>query len=47
MRPEITGRRPVERLAFSISEFCEAHGFSVDHYFRLSGAWPGRHEGRP
>jgi hypothetical protein len=35
MRPEITGRRPVERLAFSISEFCEAHGFSVDHYFRL------------
>jgi hypothetical protein len=24
--------RPIEPMAYSIAEFCEAHGISVDHY---------------
>ena len=27
--------RPIEPMAYSIAEFCEAHGISVDHYFKL------------
>jgi hypothetical protein len=39
-RPEVTGRRPgivrpIEPLAFSIQEFSRAHGFSIEHYFKL------------
>jgi hypothetical protein len=28
--------RPMEPMAYSIAEFCEAHGISVDHYFRMA-----------
>jgi hypothetical protein len=28
-------QRPIEPMAYSIAEFCEAHGISVDMYFRM------------
>jgi hypothetical protein len=28
-------QRPIEPMAYSIAEFCEAHGISVDLYFKL------------
>ena len=28
-------RRPIAPLAYSIAEFADLHGISVDHYFRL------------
>lgn len=28
--------RPIEPLAFSISEFCQLHAISVDFYFKLA-----------
>jgi hypothetical protein len=44
-RPEVTGRksrqampkaqRSIEPMAYSIAEFCEGHGISIDHYFKL------------
>jgi hypothetical protein len=32
-RPETTGRKP-PLAAYSIGQFCEAHGISVDLYFK-------------
>jgi hypothetical protein len=29
-------QRPIEPMAYSIAEFCEAHGISVDLYFRMA-----------
>ena len=37
-RPEVTGRRtrsPVILAAYSIEQFCQAHGISIDLYFKL------------
>jgi len=37
-RPEITGRKKrsnVGLAAYSIEEFCQAHGISIDLYFKL------------
>lgn len=34
-RPESTGRRPFEKLAFSIQEFCDLHGISRAHFYNL------------
>lgn len=28
-------KRPIQPLAFSIHEFAEAHGISIDNYFKL------------
>jgi hypothetical protein len=37
-RPQITGRKAhstVALAAYSIQQFCEAHGISLDFYFKL------------
>jgi hypothetical protein len=37
-RPEVTGRKisgAVERAAYTISEFCDAHRISRAHYYNL------------
>ena len=33
--PEITGRKPFEKLAFSIQEFCDLHDISRAHFYKL------------
>jgi hypothetical protein len=38
--PRIRGT-PTERMAYSIRQFCEAHGISVDTYFRMRRAGLG------
>jgi hypothetical protein len=48
-RPEITGRRtgpPVERLAFTVPEFCEAHRISQSFYYKIRNLGLGPHETR-
>ena len=34
-RPEGTGRAPVERVTYNISEFCTAHGISRFTYYKM------------
>ena len=34
-RPEITGHGLIEKLAFSIQEFCTLHGISRSHYYNM------------
>jgi hypothetical protein len=34
-RPESTGHKPFEKLAFSIQEFCDLHDISRAHYYQL------------
>ncbi|TWB63043.1 hypothetical protein FBZ94_103743 [Bradyrhizobium sacchari] len=37
-RPEITGRKTqstVTLMAYSIEQFCQAHGISIDLYFKM------------
>jgi hypothetical protein len=47
-RPEVTGRRiaPVQRAAYSIREFCEAHRLSESMYYKLREAGLGPREAR-
>ena len=48
-RPEVTGRRiasPVQRAAYSIREFCEAHRLSKSMYYKLREAGLGPREAR-
>ena len=33
--PEVTSRKPVEKLAFSIQEFCDLHDISRAHFYKL------------
>jgi hypothetical protein len=46
-RPEITGRKVfVERAAYTISEFCDAHRISRAHYYVLKKLGQGPDEAR-
>ena len=54
-KPEVTGRKigpvaadrpPVERAAFTIAEFCEAHRISASFYFRIRALKLGPIESR-
>jgi hypothetical protein len=40
-RGEVTGKRPLELLAFSVEEFCRAHGISIGHFYALLKAGRG------
>lgn len=49
MRPEATGRKSylaVERAAYTISEFCDAHRISRAHYYNLKKLGQGPDEAR-
>jgi hypothetical protein len=53
-RPEVTGRAgpaaadrpPIERAAYSIREFCEAHRISESFYFKIRALGLGPRESR-
>jgi len=48
-RPEVTGRKisiAVERAAYTISEFCNAHRISRAHYYNLKKLGQGPDEAR-
>ena len=48
-RPEVTGRKvsiAVERAAYTISEFCNAHRISRAHYYTLKKLGQGPDEAR-
>jgi hypothetical protein len=53
-RPEVTGRKPgatdtgppIERLVFSVDEFCAAHGISRWTYYEMRKDGTGPHEMR-
>jgi hypothetical protein len=45
-RPEVTGRAPADRAAFTIPEFCEAHRISRAHYYVIKKAGLGPREMR-
>ena len=44
-RPEVTGRK-IERAAFTIDEFCWAHGFSRASYYNMKVRGEGPEEAR-
>jgi hypothetical protein len=44
-RPEVTGRK-IERAAYTISEFCDAHRISRAHYYNLKKLGQGPDEAR-
>jgi hypothetical protein len=48
-RPEVTGRKifgAVERAAYTIPEFCDAHRISRAHYYNLKKLGQGPDEAR-
>jgi hypothetical protein len=49
-RPEVTGRKAggpaVERAAYTIPEFCEAHRISESFYFKIRALGLGPRESR-
>jgi hypothetical protein len=34
-RPEVTGSKPNQTLAYSVDEFCRLHNISVEHFYKL------------
>ena len=44
--PAATDRPPVERAAYSIREFCEAHRISESFYFKIRALGLGPRESR-
>ena len=49
VRPEVTGRKiylAVERAAYTISEFCDAHRISRAQYYKLKKLGQGPDEAR-
>jgi hypothetical protein len=43
-RPEVTGRKVLDQVAFTIAEFCSAHRISQSMYFKMRNLGLGPRE---